>query len=129
MPFEKGNKYGGARPGAGRKPSAYTLLKQRKIAELGEEAEKSLDFYVQVRDNEAEPTAIRLEAARRIEERVFGKATQPIDANVTTHDWMSGKSAEEVAVIRRGAEIARTERERLRNVGEAGAARTIEPNA
>ena len=69
---------GGKREGAGRKPKAYTILKRRLIAELGEEAEKCFDFYIQVRNNPEEPTALRLEAARRIEERVFGKPMQPL---------------------------------------------------
>lgn len=99
MALKNGNKgaNGGARKGAGRKPKAYTLLKRRLEAEKVEEAEKSIDFYIQVRDNPNESTALRLEAATLILDRVLGKAKEHKElsgevtvkgyVNVNPDDW------------------------------------------
>lgn len=70
---------GGARPNSGRKPSAYTQLKRRVIAEQIDEAEKSFDFYVQVRDNPNEPTELRLAACDKILDRVLGRPNAKLE--------------------------------------------------
>jgi hypothetical protein len=67
---------GGFRPGAGRKPSEYTLLKRRVIAENVEDADRAFDLYVQIMDNPLEETQMRLAAADRVMDRVLGKATE-----------------------------------------------------
>lgn len=69
---------------SGRKPKEYTLLKRRMIAESIDEAEKSFDFYVQVRDNPNEPTAMRKACADAILDRVLGKPKEmlSVDAKV-----------------------------------------------
>lgn len=70
---------GGARPGAGRKPSATTILSRLAIAELDEEAEKSVRFLVEVRDNEEHPIGVRVECARDLIDRRFGKSKQAVE--------------------------------------------------
>lgn len=70
---------GGKREGAGRKPSAYTELKRRVIAEQMDEAEKSFDFYVQVRNNPEESTEVRMAAADRILDRVIGRPSNKFE--------------------------------------------------
>jgi hypothetical protein len=67
---------GGFRPGAGRKPSEYTLLKRRVIAENVEDADRAFDLYVQIMDNPLEETQMRMAAADRVMDRVLGKATE-----------------------------------------------------
>lgn len=77
-PFPKGNKLatGGAREGAGRKPSELTILRRLTIAEAHGEAEASLQFCVDIRNDENSPGALRLEAAKEIMNRVWGKPAQ-----------------------------------------------------
>jgi hypothetical protein len=67
---------GGKRSNAGRKPLAVTVLKRRMIENKVDEAEASFGFLVAVRDNELEPTNLRLAAAETILDRVLGKATE-----------------------------------------------------
>jgi hypothetical protein len=67
---------GGKRANAGRKPSEYTLLKRRVIAENVEDADRAFDLYVQIMDNPEEDTQMRLAAADRVMDRVLGKATE-----------------------------------------------------
>lgn len=61
------------RPGGGRKPKAYTLLKRQMIAERGEEAFASFDLLVQIRDNPKESTGMRMAAANYILDRLLGR--------------------------------------------------------
>lgn len=112
MPFKGKQARGGKRKGAGRKPTAYTLLKRRVIAESLDEAEKSFDFYVQVRDNEDEPTSIRLAAADKILDRVLGKAKEQMildDAGLTDTD-----RANRITAL-----LERARQERARQVAQA----------
>jgi hypothetical protein len=67
---------GGRRPGSGRKPSPKTLLARLAIAELDEEAERSIMFLVGVRDNPKVAWGIRVVAAQDLIDRRFGKAKQ-----------------------------------------------------
>jgi hypothetical protein len=76
MPFKGKQAKGGARKGAGRKPTAYTQLRKRLENEKIEDAEAAFDFYVQVLNNPNEPTAVRMAAADRIQDRILGKAMQ-----------------------------------------------------
>ena len=98
---------GGKRSGSGRKPKAYTQLRKRIEAEKVEEAEKSFDFYVQVRDNPDEKTEIRMAAADRIADRVLGKATQPVLADVRT-SYEPGDIAKGIATILDAARLRAT---------------------
>lgn len=66
--------HGGARRGAGRKPRAATILKQRIIENKAEEADASLAFCVDIRNNIEEPGMLRFVAAREVMDRVWGKA-------------------------------------------------------
>jgi hypothetical protein len=70
------DRLGGKRSNAGRKPLAVTVLKRRMIENKVDEAEASFGFLVAVRDNELEPTNLRLAAAETILDRVLGKATE-----------------------------------------------------
>src|SRR5512143_2193722 len=60
----------------GAKPQAATILKRRLIENKVEEAEASFAFLVAVRNNDAEPSALRVAAAEQILDRVLGKPTQ-----------------------------------------------------
>ena len=72
-----GNRGNHGAPGrSGRKPTAVTLLKRRLVQDKIEEAEASFAFLVAVRDNDDEPTALRVAAAETILDRVLGKAMQ-----------------------------------------------------
>lgn len=82
-PKRKGNNGNhGAKGRSGRRPTAVTLLKRRLIENKIDEAEASFAFLVAVRDNEDEPTALRVAAAEQILDRVLGKAKQQVSADV-----------------------------------------------
>jgi len=89
--FCKGNKAakGGARQNAGRPPAPKTVLARLALAELDEEAEKSIQFLVNARDNPEIPWGIRVEAARDLINRRFGKPRQ-------AHDVRVGRTLEEL---------------------------------
>ena len=70
---------GGKRVGAGRKPSPKTVLARLALSALDEEAEKSVRFMVNVRDNDEIAWSIRVEAAKDIIDRRFGKPRQAIE--------------------------------------------------
>jgi hypothetical protein len=74
--YQNLDRRGGKRANAGRKPSEYTLLKRRVIAENVEDADRAFDLYVQIMDNPEEETNMRLAAADRVMDRVLGKATE-----------------------------------------------------
>ncbi len=86
--LKNGNKRanGGKRAGAGRKKKAYTLLRERIIEASVDEARKSFDFLIQLRDNTDEPTGIRKEAALSILDRVLGKPGQSVAISMTWRD-------------------------------------------
>ena len=69
---------GGARPGAGRKKKASTILKEQSIRENQGEAEKCLQFLISVRDGIHEPTNIRIAAADMLLDRIWGKPKQAV---------------------------------------------------
>lgn len=76
MPFRGRPGKGGARRGAGRKPSPKTVLARLALAELDEEAEKSISFIVAMRDNGKASKSLRVECAKFLIEARFGKAKQ-----------------------------------------------------
>ena len=55
-------------------------MKRLAIAAAEGEAEKSLQFVVQVRDNDSVPFTARLEAAKIVMDRVWGKPRQTSEA-------------------------------------------------
>lgn len=73
---------GGKRKGAGRKKAAYTLLQEKMVEERGNEALRSFDLLVQIRDNPDEPTAIRKECALAIMDRIWGKPKETFTHNL-----------------------------------------------
>ena len=79
--FQTMSKRGGARPGAGRKPSLITRLKQRKLEACEAEAEKSMDLLIRFRDDPHRPDEIRKECAVEIIDRVWGKAKSRVEAS------------------------------------------------
>jgi hypothetical protein len=66
----------GVKGRSGRKPSEYTLLMRRIIAENVEDADRAFDLYVQIMENPNEETHTRMAAADRVMDRVLGKATE-----------------------------------------------------
>lgn len=73
-PEKKKNGHGGARAGAGAKPKAITLLKQRKLADSEAEAEKAFDLIVQFAQDPKRPDEFRRDCANDIMDRIWGKA-------------------------------------------------------
>ena len=67
------------RPGGGRKKKPGTVLREMDQAYRIVEAEKSFRFMVGIRDNAKVPWGIRVEAAKDIQDRVFGKPKQSTD--------------------------------------------------
>ena len=80
MEIEKKSTKGGRRPGAGRKLKQSTILKRLAIEKAGDEAEKSLQFCVDLRNDEYEPKSLRFAAAQEIMDRVWGKSKQQIES-------------------------------------------------
>ena len=74
--FVKGNTDGGRKP----MPKAMKEIAQ-------EYAPRALQFAYEVMENEKEKTAYRLEAAKLIIERAYGKPTQEVNASM---DCMGG---------------------------------------
>jgi hypothetical protein len=64
---------GGARPGSGRKPKLATQLRALAIAAAGAEAEYSLGYCAQVRDSSKAKVSERLEAAKILMDRIWGR--------------------------------------------------------
>ncbi len=79
---KKKNGWGGARPGSGPKPKLINVLKLRKLAESGLEAEKSFDLLIQLRDDAERPDELRRDCAVEIMDRIWGKPKAHIEATV-----------------------------------------------
>ena len=94
---------GGKRPGAGRKKKAYTLLKERIIEQSLDEAQKSFDFLIQVRDNPQEPVAIRKECAIAILDRVLGKPSQSVAVSMTWREKAEELGYDPDAIVHKAA--------------------------
>lgn len=90
---------GGARPGAGRKKKFTTILREIEIEQAHGEAKKSLDFCIQMRDNEEAAEAIRIEASKVVMDRIWGKPKQAVDVN--------GSIGLNVTDVVKAAELAR----------------------
>jgi len=83
---------GGARAGAGRKPNPETVLARLAIAELDEEAEKSVRFIVNLRNDQDAPMSLRFAAAQDIINRRFGKPKQiqEVAGHMTLEQLLAG---------------------------------------
>lgn len=64
------------RPGAGRKPKAFTVLKNRIEAERADDAEYAFALYASVMRDDKQLLPLRLQCAAEIMDRVLGKPTQ-----------------------------------------------------
>lgn len=78
MPFRGKPGRGGRRQGSGRKPSPKTQLARLALAELEEEAEKSIRFMVKLRDDTKVGASVRFAAAQDLIDRRFGRAKQSV---------------------------------------------------
>jgi hypothetical protein len=101
---------GGKRPGAGRPKggvSQKTKLKRLTIEQAGGHAERALALMVEVMDKPLAPLKLRMEAAREVMDRVWGKPKQAInhegavgitiaDARTKLADILARKIAEPV---------------------------------
>jgi hypothetical protein len=97
---QKGPGKGGPRPNSGRKKKAATILRELAIKAAHGEAEKSLAFCVQIRDDVSAPKGLRLEAAQKIMDRVWGKSVQAIrPVNADGQDAPFGIIYEPVAQV------------------------------
>ena len=70
---------GGARAGAGRprgSKSQRTILKERALEDANGDAEEALAFIISVMHDTKAPIRLRVDCAKDVADRVFGKATQ-----------------------------------------------------
>ena len=67
---------GGARPGAGRKPSRLREIKAKALEDAGGDAMEALGFIISVMHDPKAPLRLRVDCAKDVADRVFGKATQ-----------------------------------------------------
>ena len=92
---------GGRRPGAGRKPSAITTVREQALEEAGPDARRALAFIIAIQDDEAQPIRLRKECAIEVMDRVWGKSKQTseisgsIDTNVTVYIPANGRDDSE----------------------------------
>lgn len=68
--------WGGFRPGAGRKPKPLTLLKRAAMSQIENDAAYALRLYVEVMREEEYDIHLRLDAAREVMDRTWGKPAQ-----------------------------------------------------
>ena len=78
MAKSKGNQRGGARPGSGRKPKAQKLLEAGFVANWFSAEFQEIKWRKLV---ESEDEKIQLDAMKYLTDRLYGKATQPVDVN------------------------------------------------
>lgn len=70
------------KPGGGRKPKAFTLLKRRLDAEKADDAEYAFSLYSQVMHDENQSMELRLECADWVSNRVLGKPREKSDVTI-----------------------------------------------
>lgn len=68
---------GGKREGAGRKPLAATVLKE-KLGDYAEDALKAFKFCSELMNDASAEKNVRLAAAREVMDRLWGKPTQAV---------------------------------------------------
>jgi hypothetical protein len=105
----------GFQPGVSGNPGGRPKGLTRRVRELvGDDGETIAKYMLSVMTDETERTADRMEAARWLSDRGWGKAIQSLDLNVEEHDpWtevMSKLSAEElddmIAILERAERAA-----------------------
>lgn len=69
--------WGGRRPGAGRKPDLAKEIRQKAIADAGEDAEYALGLIVGYMRDPVLPPLFRKTCAELVMDRVWGRAMQP----------------------------------------------------
>lgn len=74
---------GGKRPGSGAKKKQATILRELCIRENVQEAEKSLMFIKSIRDDVSKPDSLRVECAKELMDRIWGKAVQAVQHSGT----------------------------------------------
>lgn len=74
---------GGKRAGAGRKPDAAKAARDKFMAAQGKSAEAAFRLVVRMMKNQHEDSKVRLACAELVMERVWGKAAQPLDGQLT----------------------------------------------
>jgi hypothetical protein len=75
---------GGKRAGAGRKPKQAAVLRRKFIEDKQHAAEDAFAFLVEVMNNPEAALALRVESARQIQDRVWGKPRQAVDMQQET---------------------------------------------
>lgn len=83
MSFKGTRARGGKRVGAGRKPTAYTVLKREIEAHGRGEAEYAFSLLSAIMRNEAADVKIRMAAADMVLDRVLGKPKQHVSGDPT----------------------------------------------
>lgn len=68
---------GGYRPGAGRKPSSATILKE-KLGDYAEDALKAFKFCSALMNDETAEKNLRLAAAKEVMDRLWGRPAQQV---------------------------------------------------
>lgn len=67
---------GGRRPGAGRKRKEVVEHRESTLEERLAAAGRALDLHIKVMDSEKVDLRLRLDAAREVMDRIWGKPTQ-----------------------------------------------------
>ncbi len=70
---------GGKRAGAGRKPKAINQLKKQAIESAGGDASRALGIVVSIMDTAPLLDRLKLDAAREVMDRVWGKSVQALE--------------------------------------------------
>lgn len=86
---------GGARPGAGRKPTAANQLKE-KLGDYAQDALAAFKFCSALMQDESAEKSIRLAAAREVMDRLWGKPQQKLEH--------SGEVSGRLIIVRPGNE-------------------------
>jgi len=73
-----GTRRGGARSGSGRKTRASTRLKQQFLARQHKAAEQAFDLVVRTMRGQANDLGLRVECAKLVMDRVYGKPKQAL---------------------------------------------------
>ena len=92
----------GFQPGVSGNPGGRPRGLARQVRELvGEDGEAIATFLLTVMSDEGERTRDRLEAARLLADRGWGKAVQAVDMDVAQQTWIdfSGYSTEDLETL------------------------------
>src|SRR5574341_308339 len=101
--FQMANGHGGARPGAGRKPSAQALARRRLQEQGVKEGARAHNYLVKWMDDKTLPRAFRRACALDVRDFIFGKPQQMIDlSGEVGYSDVGGLSDSELEDIARG---------------------------